>query len=369
MADFSLTTLFVAPVGQTALPSTGSTQDLTAGQIGIFDNAYVLDATPSGAPYWYIAQGRENTYLQGSKRSDKIKGGVGGNVIEWYKVAGNPVAANQISVISAFDVKPNQEITMSIRAHSSYIDTLYFNGLTRSVTLPAECLTCGGDPCTSVADETVIDNLLLKLAQAAPGINADNITFDKFFRFEKVGAGESATLVIEGKPLTKYGEPCDVAAYPHEYDRMWFEVFIYEGPDTTADFIASDACVSVATVTTTQESNYPSGTSEEIAQLEKNFYSYQAGYLKHLHRMTGFNQNFESYVTDGTNYSTYYIRFVDFEKGAQLMGDYVPMANMVIIAVESGSAFETALEAALVDDLGAVSADNTLALTTTTTTV
>ena len=29
MADFSLTTFFVVPVGQTAFPSSGSTQDLT----------------------------------------------------------------------------------------------------------------------------------------------------------------------------------------------------------------------------------------------------------------------------------------------------------------------------------------------------
>ena len=369
MADFSLTTLFVAPVGQTELPSSGSTQDLTAGQIGIFDNTYATDTTPSGAPYWYIAQGRENTYLQGSKRSDKIKGGAGGNVIEWYKVDGNPVATNQITIVSAFDVKPQEEISLTIRAHSSYIDTLYFNGLTRSITLPAECLTCGGDPCESVADETVIDGILAELAKAAPGINPDNITFDKFFRFEKVGTGESATLVIEGKPLTKYGEPCDVSAYPHEYDRMWFDVFVYKGADTTADFLASDACESVADVRTTQESNYPSGTSEEIKQLEKNFHSYQAGYLKHLHTKVGYNQNFESYVTDGTNYSTFYIRFTDFDKSMHLMGDYVPMANMVIIAVESGSDLEADLQDVLENDLGAVDADNTLATTTTTTTV
>jgi hypothetical protein len=33
MADFSLTTLFVVPVGQTAVPSSGSTQDLSAGTV------------------------------------------------------------------------------------------------------------------------------------------------------------------------------------------------------------------------------------------------------------------------------------------------------------------------------------------------
>ena len=42
MADFSLTTLFVVPVGQTALPSSGSTQNLTAGQVGIFKSDYCI---------------------------------------------------------------------------------------------------------------------------------------------------------------------------------------------------------------------------------------------------------------------------------------------------------------------------------------
>lgn len=371
MADFSITTLFVAPVGQTALPSSGSTQDLTAGQLGVFLNDYSIATAGNiaAAPYFYVAQGRENTYLQGSKRSDKISGSANpgvSNILEWYKVAGNPTASNQITKVTAFDVKPEEEISLTIRAHSSYIDTLYFNGWTRSVTIPAECLTCGGDPCVTVDPETVIDALVAKLAEGAPGINPDNISFDTWFDIKKEGTD---TLAIEGKPLTKYGEPCDVSAYPHEYDRMWFDVFVYKGPDTTADFIVSDACESVATVSVTQESNYPSGTSEEIAQMEKNFYSYQAGYLKHLHKMTGYNQNFESYVSDGTNYSTFYIKFADIDRNAQTFSDYVAMDSSIILAIESGSALETALEAVLEASLGAVAADNTLATTTTTTTV
>lgn len=72
MADFSLTTLFVVPVGQTAVPSSGSTQDLTNGNVGIFGSNYAY-VTASGtnpiasSPYFYIAQSRQNTYLQGSK--------------------------------------------------------------------------------------------------------------------------------------------------------------------------------------------------------------------------------------------------------------------------------------------------------------
>src|SRR5512133_1042204 len=116
MADFSLTTVFVVPSTQTALPSSGSTQDLTAGQLGIFDNTYATDATPGGAPYFYIAQGRENTYLQGSKRSDKIKGcstssPCNSNVTEWYKVTGCPTPVNQITDIDAWNVKCGEIVT------------------------------------------------------------------------------------------------------------------------------------------------------------------------------------------------------------------------------------------------------------------
>ena len=109
MADFSLTTLFVVPVGNT-LPSSGSTQDLTAGQVGFFTNTYAVAnaGNIAAAPYFYVAQGRTNTYLQGSKRSDKISAS---NVSEWYKVTGNPVAANQVTEVGNFNVKAGEVVT------------------------------------------------------------------------------------------------------------------------------------------------------------------------------------------------------------------------------------------------------------------
>ena len=63
MADFSLTTVFVVPVAQTALASSGSTQDLTAGLLGLFRNDYSVATAGNiaAAPYFYVAQGRANT--------------------------------------------------------------------------------------------------------------------------------------------------------------------------------------------------------------------------------------------------------------------------------------------------------------------
>jgi hypothetical protein len=371
MADFSLTTLFVVPVGNT-LPSSGSTQNLTAGQFGIFRSDYsVANAGNIAAkPYFYLAQGRTNTYLQGSKRSDKIAGCIDGtcksNVTEWYKVTGCPLPATQVTDVSGWNVQCGDIVTLTLRAHSSYLDTLYFNGFTRSVTVQAPCCECGGDPCVNVDVPALIDQFIFQLTLQAPGNNPDNINFNDFYQFQRIGNDANAILRISGKPLTKYGQPCDVAAFPWEYDRMYFRTFVYSGPATTADFIVADACNIVANAEVVQRASYPSGTSDEVKQLEKNYYSYQAGYLKHLYRMAGYNENFESWVSDGTTYDTFYIRFNEYDKAAYSWGDYIKEDAMVIIAVPQ--ALTAAIQAVLVAGLGYVADDNACVSTTSTTT-
>jgi hypothetical protein len=369
MADFSLTTLFVVPVGQTTFPSSGSTQNLTAGQVGIFANTYAATNTPGNFPYFYIAQGRTNTYLQGSKRSDKIAGvnnSASTNVTEWYKVTGCPTAATQVTNVSDFNVKCGDVVTLTLRAHSSYLDTLYFNGFTRSVTVQAPCCDCGGNPCDTVDVPALIDQFILKLNQHAPGINPDNISLSTFYQFQRIGNDANAILRISGKPLTKYGQTCDVAAFPYEYDRMYFRTFVYSGPATTADFIVADNCNIVANAVVAQRASYPDGTSDEIKQLEKNFYSYQAGYLKHLYRMAGYNENFESWVTDGTTYNTFYIKFNELDKSAYQWGDYIYEDSMVIIAVPQAAS--ATLETILENALDTVTDNNGCITTTSTTT-
>ena len=378
MSDFSLTTLFVVPVGQTTFPSSGSTQDLAAGQVGFFGTisgtpyTALTSANIANAPYFYVAQGRTNTYLQGSKRSDKIKGcpsgsGCNSNVTEWYKVNGCPTASTQVTDVSGWNVKCGDVVTITLRAHSSYIDTLYFNGFTRSITIVAPCCDCGGNPCDTVDVPAFIDKAILEFNLKAPGNNPDNISFSTFYQFQRIGDDENAILRISGKPLTKYGQPCDVAAFPYEYDRMYFRTFVYSGPATTADFIVADNCNIVATPVITQRASYPDGTSDEIKQLEKNFYSYQAGYLKHLYRMVGYNENFESWVSDGTTYDTFYIKFNEYDKSTYQWGDYIMEDSTVIIAVPVGTA-STNLSAILTPALGTAVGDNTCISTTSTTT-
>jgi hypothetical protein len=379
MADFSLNTLFVVPSGSgpnSTIASTGSTQNLVAGKVGFFNADYtVIDpASPTATGnYFYVAQGRENTYLQGTKRSDKIAGCPTGsscksNVTEFYKISGCPTPVTQVTDVDGWNVHCGDVVTLTLRGHSSYLDTLYFNGFTRSVTVQAPCCDCGGDPCDTVDVPGLIDAFILKLTQQAPGINPDNISLNNFYQFQRIGNDADAILRISGKPLTIYGQPCDVAAFPYEFDRMWFRTFVYSGPATTADFIVADNCNIVANAVVTQRSNYARGTSAEIIQLEKNFYSYQAGYLKHLYRMVGYNGNFESWVSDGTNYTTYYIKFNEYDRAAYQWGDYIEQNSQVIIAVPSNSAAEGDIDDLLTDLLGDLVDEGTGCITTTSTT-
>lgn len=156
---------------------------------------------------------------------------------------------------------------------------------------------------------------------------------------------------------------------------MWFRTFVYTGPATTADFIVADSCNIVADATVTQRASYPTGTSSEVAQLEKNYYSYQAGYLKHLYRMAGYNGNFESWVTDGMTYDTFYIKFNEYDKSAYSWGDYIKEDSMVILAIPQFLADGTtpnpalaSIQAILEAALGTVYDDNACVTTTSTTT-
>jgi hypothetical protein len=83
--------------------------------------------------------------------------------------------------------------------------------------------------------------------------------------------------------------------------------------------------------------------------------------------MNGYNENFESWVSDGTTYDTYYIKFNEYDKSTYSWGDYIKEDSMVIIAAPTGS-LSDAVNTVLVAALGSVSYDNTCVTTTSTTT-
>lgn len=361
--DFSLTTVFVVPVGNT-LPTSGSSESLTEGQFGVFKDEQRTIANNGNiatAAFIQFAQGQPNLYL-GSKVSDKIKAS---KVKKWYKVTGSATAANEIWQVGAFTASCGEDVTLTLRGHSKYLDTIAFNGLTRSVTVKAPCCDCGADPCTEVDNEALVDLFIQKLAQIdAAQVGPNALRIDTFFTFTKVGTGANAVLLISSKALTVYGQPCDVAANPYIYDRIWFRVWAYKGPATTVDFIVANNCDLAGTSTLLQRSSFPHGTSAEVKQMEFNYYSYQSPF-KSLYRMNGYNQYFESWVTDGQLYDQYVIQFDELQQDDSYTAN-LKEDERSILFIPQGST--STIETMLVTYLGAITDESATAITTTTTT-
>lgn len=121
------------------------------------------------------------------------------------------------------------------------------------------------------------------------------------------GSGCVAGVKIEGKPLDKYGNPCDPIAFPHEWDQLTFEVFAYKGAPTSQDFLTYDRCDNIP-ITTVQKSSVATGSGEEIFMLEKRYHSYQTT-LKHIFHNNTWNGGFVRYSDPTKFYDTYVLKF------------------------------------------------------------
>lgn len=364
--DFSLPTLFVVPVGNT-LPTTGSTETLTDGQFGIYKDKLRTAATAgnvSSASYIQIAQGRPGTGL-GTKLSDRIKST---KVKKFYKVVGHSTSANEIWDITNLTAKVGEDVIVSWRVHSTLIEARHPNGLTQSVVIPADCVQCGDDPCTEIGNEALIDAFFeqyqLQLAQQKSSGNA--VKLDSYLTFEKLGSGSSAKIRITGKPVESVPvySP-DIATRNVDKDRLWFRPFVYVAPETSADFYNPDDCNKAGDTTLVQRSSYVTGTSEEVKQMEIDLYSYQAT-IKPLFRAGQFNQQFKSYVTDGTTYDLYFIQFDETQPDSEAWAGGRKIDEQVIIAIPAGAS--STIETILTTYIGAITDSSGAAVTTTTTT-
>lgn len=352
--DFSLPQLYIVAAANT-LPTTGTTADLTPGQVGIFRPDYTpaTAGNVAAAKYIYVAQGRTiDEPGVGTYRSDKI---YTKNIIDWYSVTGQGNYTLQITELSNFSAKCGETVTISLRLFSNYILTGFANGLTRSKTIATPCCDCGGDFCADVDEQVLVD-------QFVAAINADNF-LSQFVVAERIGTGPTSILRITEKPLTVYGTRCDPSAFPYEWDRLYFRTYAYHGPETSQDYNVYDVCDPFATVTVTQRSNLPIGTSDSIKQLEKNWFSYKTQY-KHLFKWDIWNNGYQSMVVDGTVYDTYHVKFKSEDNLA--WNNAHEQDNIVVFAVPTGT--NTGLITILTTFNGAFTNETQTNPTTTTTT-
>lgn len=318
--DYSFTTLYVLPAGNT-LPTTGSTANLSANQFGVFKPDYTpaTVGTIAAQPYILMAQGRPMTLPGvGTKKSDKI---YLSNVKEWYKITASSSVVPQIVTFSDFDnTVCGQDVTVSLRLKSFYVDTGYFNGKTESYTLTTPCCNCGDDPCATLSDADIVNliadyidkindtNINGNNPNAPTTTNANNISY--WVTASAGGTSGARTLIVTGNALHAEPTSADPTTFPYQYDRLYFWGFAYKGPATSQDYNVWDSCDPFATVTTTQTSNFIKGDSKQAAQLEKNFWSNNTAQIaKRIWSNVNYNQAFTPQVVDGTFYDMYYLKF------------------------------------------------------------
>jgi hypothetical protein len=338
---FTLETVFVVPVGNTLPTSTATTtSDLTAGQFGIFLPNYVpaTALTAVSAKYLYIAQGRP-IYApgEGTKRSDRI---YANRLLSWTKMSGQTNTQQQITTFSALTAGCNQNVSITVRLDSFYIRTAYFNGLTKSVSTTTPCCSCGSNPCDTLQDAD-IQTVMTALATA---INADTI-LNKFIIATNGSSGATTTVILTGIALDVYGNACDLTAFPQQYDRLSFWTYIHTGPSTTNDYEVVDRCDTLGTLTISQRSGYPSLQSDEVAQIEKDVYSYQAEY-KHILSSPLYNGEFASLVTAATTYDLYLLKFAAPEDNGFNFKAEIEESVAIYVPHGGGTTIEAILTAA-----------------------
>lgn len=342
MATFAIETDFVIPSSNT-LPTSLSTttSDLTPGQFGIYLPNYVpaTAITAASAKYLYLAQGRP-IYApgEGTKRSDRV---YAKNVLAWYKMTGQTDTTPQITTFSGLTAGCDETFSVTLRLDSFYIRTAYFNGLTKSVMTTMPCCDCGTNPCDTVADA----DIQAAMEDLRDKINADTI-LNKFVTATTTGSLASTSLVITAKTLDAYGNPCDLTAFPFMWDRLSFWTYVHRGPDQTNDYEVADRCDDLGTLTITQRSSLPVLSAEEVAQVEKDNFSYQALY-KHIFSSPLYNGEFASLVEAGTTYDVYYLKFKHEDDFGFGFKEQIDEAVAIYVPTGDGAPIEAILTAAI----------------------
>lgn len=356
--SFAMPIVLVAPTGS-SVATTGSTEDLTGGKIGVYrpDWTVATSGNAAAATYLRLAQGRKiKAPGEGSIKSDAI---YKSNIIEWYKVVGETTAKNQIWDITDLTAGCDESISLTIRAHSFYIDTAYFNGLTRSVQALTPCCDCGEDPCATL-DASAVEDVMEELRDK---INADEL-LKRFFIAETLDTGLDTKLRIHAKALEAEQTSVNPNANPFMYDMVNFKVFVYKGAPTSNDYLVEDRCEPVATTTEYQNATYPRLLADDVKQAEKDSWSYMAAY-KHLFDNPDFNGEFYSNV-DATVYDLYIVKFrAQEDNGFNFMA---PINETVHIYVPQGSQIATDILTILTAAWGAPANSSPADVTTTTTT-
>lgn len=338
--DFSLPTIFVKPFG-VANATSGASSALTAGQIGIYDKT-LLAVADGNTTAFRIAQGRHaNEYPQTTKKSDLIKRS---NIVRYIKTPAVTTAVTKQIKVEGFTAKCGEEVTLTLRLFSKYINVYYNYGWTKSFVVQTPCCECGDDPCETVDYEELIDSFVTKInaSDMADWVTAAKVTVEG-----EDEAPDTYYMTITAKAITQDPTSASMDNFIYDgYDALDFYVYAGKAPETTSDPMVEDRCNTFATVTTVRTATHTKGSSREISRLERENYSYQTGKFKDVNCDPDMNPVYVTNVVPGKFYDQFLITYKP-ARTTQTWEDAVDIDETVLIYVETteSATFTTTLNA------------------------
>lgn len=256
--------------------------------------------------------------------------------------------------LDASNLRCGEDYTISVRLRSFYIDTSFYNGLTRSYTYSGanNCCDCGDSPCDNLVGgdlETMMTWFANTInndveGRVPSGNSSDNPT--NFLYSGKQGAGNfviatpildgtDSYLLITSKSLAAEPTTADRTNFPFQYDRIYFWAYAYKGPALSQDYIVADACDPFATITKLQNASYGVGSAAEIKQLEIDYNSFNtAPIAKQIFRNINFNQGVQDSEVTAAYYDTYVLKYKNPTN--QPWNSIVPQDECAIICTPTG---------------------------------
>jgi hypothetical protein len=358
MLNQSFRQVFVPKIGTTLLADGATVETLVEGQLGILDgNTYVSETAPTYATnkaIQFVLGTPDTSFLPlmaGIPHTNQYSKLIKGKLLKKVRIRTGVTAQTEKFAIGydgtdttkSLVAKVGDVRTVYVKATGNPIDKLYSNqGFMRQYNLEIPCALddCGGDACAEADPVALADILVAKINGDVKWNNGSGqlITATKVTGVDGGGA-TVAGVIIESAFVNRITNDCLYDYFPYEADGIHLEV-----SEMNHDY-NGDPCENRFPVTLVQELKYATGVGAAVREEEKK----SLGYFLRERSQDPAVRDAEGYTLNTDVTKLYDQITLEYDFKYKVLGwsqEYIDSYHLVIY-VEKGSAFRTALQTAI----------------------
>jgi hypothetical protein len=292
--------IFVVKAG-TTLRVTGTTANLTQGQIGVFrpnfaaiDNAAV--PTPAQSPYIMLAEGTGDTSL-GSFKTSRI---YLNKVTAWRGTAFSTSSQEMKVTTVPGSLKCERTYVFTVRIFEHFLHSVFCPYLQESVMITTPCCDdCAGD-CDNLVPAEYLTEIITKI-NANPRLSS-----------YVVATVETGNIVLTGKVVEGLtAVDCLPDTVPYLANKVRFKVYAGEAAGSSQLEDIANFC-DLWVSTTTQNVVYPVGEGAAIVEMERHFAGYnQPNTSGYRYNIPYYNGDLITFADKTLSYDIYELEYLD----------------------------------------------------------